>query len=173
MNDELQAIENRRRKVGISTRHLERVAGISAGYYWRLLNKHCPASSAVMRRLERALDELAGLGQKIGGKKWRGKVNSGRGDLGMVKAMLQERCLDVCRALLPGGKIEGRLYVAHDPVVGDWDRKPALKVRLTGNIGGWAAFRGEARTARHDILGLIEYIRGGDVADALRWAVIF
>jgi len=92
------------------------------------------------------------------------------GDLQLIKGELQARCVEVCRALLPAGKVEGRLYVASDPVQGDYDKKPALKVRLSGNVGGWAAFRGGAESARHDLLGLIEYVLGGDTRAALNWA---
>ncbi|YBV97544.1 toprim domain-containing protein [Phyllobacteriaceae bacterium JZ32] len=95
---------------------------------------------------------------------------NGRGDLQIIKQGLQDRAQEVCEKLLPDGRREGQNYVSHDPVQGDYDRKPTLKVRLRGNIGGWEQFRGGAEHARKDILGLVEYVLRTDTKGALAWA---
>ncbi|MRN49797.1 hypothetical protein GJU94_08115 [Brucella sp. 10RB9214] len=95
---------------------------------------------------------------------------NGRGDLQEIKEMLKDRAQEVCEKLLPNGRRDGNLYVSHDPVQGDYDHKPALKVRLRDNIGGWEQFRGGAEGARKDILGLVEYVLRTDTKGALAWA---
>lgn len=95
---------------------------------------------------------------------------NGRGDLQMIKESLKDLAQAVCEKLLPNGRREGNLYVSHDPVQGDYDHKPALKVRLSGNVGGWEQFRGGAEGARKDILGLIEYVLRTDTKGALAWS---
>lgn len=91
------------------------------------------------------------------------------GDLHLIKQGLQDRVVDVCEKLLPNGRRDGKHFVAHDPVQGDFDKTPALKILITGNRGGWSSFRGGAEHARHDILGLVEYILRTDTKGALAW----
>ncbi|WP_377299643.1 toprim domain-containing protein [Rhizobium sp. SGZ-381] len=93
-----------------------------------------------------------------------------RSDLPEIKQMLQDQIQSLCANLLPDGKPQGRLWVAHNPVTGDYSQTPEFKVALTRDVGAWKDWRtGEAG----DVLGLIGYINFSgqkNVRPALDWA---
>ncbi len=93
-----------------------------------------------------------------------------RGDLSEIKGLLQERIGDLCAVLLPRGRREGRLWVANNPITGDHDHEPALKVALNRDTGAWRCWRsGDAG----DVIGLVAYLQAGNTratAEALQWA---
>lgn len=91
-------------------------------------------------------------------------------DLPQIKDMLRDRIEDLCRALLPDGRRDGRLWVSHNPVTGDKGHEPALKVALNRDTGAWTDWRSGDKG---DVIGLIGYINTGRadaVGEALSWA---
>jgi len=87
MNEELKAIEERRRKASVPVCQLERLAALGVNYYRDLLAGRYRGSPAVMRRLERALDEWAGDGDK---NEMVGAVVVNRPFLGLVSVLICE-----------------------------------------------------------------------------------
>lgn len=92
-------------------------------------------------------------------------------DIRLIRDGLQQRVVDVCRNLLPTGQAQGKHWVSHDPVTGDYDRTPQLKVLISGErTGAWRAFRGGDEGAKHDLLGLVMYVQRTDAKGAILWA---
>ncbi|WP_057465790.1 toprim domain-containing protein [Pseudovibrio sp. POLY-S9] len=90
-----------------------------------------------------------------------------RNDLTEVKQGLKDRIEDLCALLLPDGNRRGRLWVAHNPVTGDYNQTPEFKVALTQDIGAWKDWR---TGDKGDVLNLIAYIKGKDFKEVLVFA---
>lgn len=90
------------------------------------------------------------------------------GDLAEIKRLLQDRIESLCRALLPDGRREGRLWVSADPVERDDAKLPALKVALDRDTGAWKNWR--APDAKGDVVALVAYVNRTDTRGALAWA---
>lgn len=100
-------------------------------------------------------------------------MRSRESDLDLIKDGLLDRAEDLCQQLLPDGRFEaGRSrWMAHDPVAGDYRKTPALSVALGGGKRGrWRNFRGTAGPAKHDLIGLIAYVKQTDTKGALAFA---
>lgn len=93
---------------------------------------------------------------------------SRQNDTPEIKQLLKDRIVDVCVRLLPDGRVQGRLWVAHNPITQDYRQSPEFKVALRGDIGAWKDWRtGE----KGDVFGLVEYCAGcSDFKDVIRWA---
>lgn len=91
-----------------------------------------------------------------------------RNDLPEIKQGLKDRIDALCRKLLPDGRRQGRLWVAHNPVTMDHAQSPEFKVALNRDIGAWIDWRtGE----KGDVIRLVEYCAaGGDFRAAMDWA---
>ena len=89
------------------------------------------------------------------------------GDIQDIKEMLHACVLEVCQECLPGGRRQGRLYVANNPVTGDYKKTPQTKVALDQDVGAWIDWRSNAKG---DIFKLIEYTQGTDFKGAMTWA---
>jgi hypothetical protein len=91
-----------------------------------------------------------------------------RNDLPEIKQGLKDRIDALCLKLLPDGRRQGRLWVAHNPVTMDHAQSPEFKVALNRDIGAWIDWRtGE----KGDVIRLVEYCAaGGDFRAALDWA---
>lgn len=88
-------------------------------------------------------------------------------DLPLIKEALKARVESLCRRLLPDGRRQGRLWVAHNPVTGDHKQSAEFKVALDRDIGAWKDWRtGE----KGDIIRLIEYCLRCDFRTALDFA---
>jgi hypothetical protein len=94
-------------------------------------------------------------------------VRQGKGDLDIVKAGLVDRIEEVCAQLVPGGRIEGGLWVANNPVTRDHGHTPAFKVRVRrGDAGAWRCWRSGDKG---DAIDLVAYCLKTDRAGALAW----
>lgn len=92
------------------------------------------------------------------------------GDLREIKQFLQDRIESVCRALLPDGRREGRLWVSNNPITNDHRHTPALKVALDRDCGAWIDYRSGDKG---DVLQLVAYcnrLHRSDVKGALEWS---
>jgi hypothetical protein len=90
------------------------------------------------------------------------------GDLDIIKAGLKDRVRELCERLLPHGREEGGLWVAHNPLGDDARKPPALKVRIRGgDLGAWRDWRGGDKG---DVIGLVAYVERTDVSGALTWS---
>lgn len=95
------------------------------------------------------------------------------GDLSLIKQGLIDRMADVCRRLLPNGRMEGGQWVSFNPVTHDDKpgRLPALKVRVRGGtVGAWKDWRSGDGS---DAIGLVAYLVTGDqrnTREALAWS---
>ncbi|CDZ67652.1 Hypothetical protein NGAL_HAMBI2605_59330 [Neorhizobium galegae bv. orientalis] len=88
-------------------------------------------------------------------------------DLPLIKEELKNRIESLCRQLLPDGRRQGRLWVAHNPVTGDFKQSAEFKVALDRDIGAWKDWRtGE----KGDVIRLVEYLHGCDFRTAVDWA---
>ncbi|MCF6368320.1 DUF7146 domain-containing protein [Rhizobium halophilum] len=88
-------------------------------------------------------------------------------DLPEIKQGLKDRVESLCQRLLPDGRRQGRLWVAHNPVTGDHRQTPEFKVALTRDIGAWKDWRtGE----KGDVIKLVEYLTGSDFKGAMSWS---
>jgi hypothetical protein len=88
-------------------------------------------------------------------------------DLPLIKEGLKSRITSLCPLLLPDGRRQGRLWVAHNPVTADHKQSAEFKVALDRDIGAWKDWRtGE----KGDVIRLIEYLHGCDFRQALDWA---
>lgn len=84
-----------------------------------------------------------------------------------IKEALKGRIVPLCEKLLPDGKAKGRLWVAHNPITGDYAQSPEFKVALTRDVGAWKDYReGE----KGDVIGLIAYLNATDFRGAMDWA---
>lgn len=88
-------------------------------------------------------------------------------DKAEVKEALKDRIADLCRRLLPDGRIDGRLWVADNPVMPDPRKMPAFKVALDGDKGAWKDWRSGDKG---DVLSLISYTQGLDFPGTMAWA---
>jgi Toprim domain len=93
-----------------------------------------------------------------------------RNDLPDIKQGLMDRIVEVCAALLPQGKREGRLWVSHNPFVNEARKEPALKVALTGDKGAWTDWRNGRGSYKGDVIGLVEFCNSVPTGQALMWA---
>lgn len=84
-----------------------------------------------------------------------------------IKQGLKDRIEELCRLLLNDGRRQGRLWVAHNPVTGDFSQTPEFKVALDRDKGAWIDWRSGDKG---DVIRLVEYCRQCDFADAMRWA---
>lgn len=91
-----------------------------------------------------------------------------RDDRDEIKEMLKARIEDLCFRLLPDGRRQGRLWVSHNPVTGDFSQTPEMKIALNRDVGAWRDWRsGEVG----DILKLISYLKGHtSFRDTMAWA---
>jgi hypothetical protein len=90
-----------------------------------------------------------------------------RDDTADIKQGLKDRIVELCARLLPDGQLQGRLWVAHNPVTCDHHKSAEFKVAVTRDIGAWKDWR----TGEHsDIIGLIEYCRQCDFREAMDFA---
>ena len=90
-----------------------------------------------------------------------------RREVELVKAGLKDRIGELCARLLPDGRPDGRLFVAHNPRTGDaasHPKEPALKVALDGDVGAWICWRSGDKG---DVMGLIGHCMGLDFAGAM------
>lgn len=94
---------------------------------------------------------------------------SPRNDLPEIKVALQARIADLCRKLLPGGRMEGGQWVCHNPqyaVNARADR--TFKVRISGGVAGaWIDWR---TGDKGDVIKLIEFCNRSNTGDAMKWA---
>ena len=89
-----------------------------------------------------------------------------RNDLAQIKTILQDRILDLARELAPDGKRSGKYWIALNPARND-HKRGSFWIALSGVPGSW---RDEATGDKGDVIQLIQYVRGGDFGDALRFA---
>ncbi|MBB3386008.1 MULTISPECIES: toprim domain-containing protein [unclassified Rhizobium] len=90
-----------------------------------------------------------------------------RDDTADIKQGLKDRIVDLCGRLLPDGQMQGRLWVAHNPVTCDHHKSAEFKVALTRDIGAWKDYRtGE----KGDVVRLIEYCRQCSFREAMDFA---
>lgn len=90
-----------------------------------------------------------------------------RDDRDDIKDLLKSRIDSLCQVLLPDGKRMGRLWVAHNPITGDYSQSPEFKVALNRDTGAWIDWRsGE----KGDVIGLICYCQACDFRQAMQWA---
>lgn len=90
-------------------------------------------------------------------------------NLAQVKALLQEKIIDLCGDLLPTGKQHaGGYWLAKNPHRDD--KRPSLVVYTTSRVpGAWKDFGAEQ--FRGDVILLIQFVeRLADTKEALRWA---
>lgn len=90
-------------------------------------------------------------------------------NLAEVKALLQDRILDLCKDLLPSGEQHhGGYWLAKNPHRND--KRPSLVVYTTARVpGAWKDFGAEQ--FRGDVILLIQFVeRLADTKEALRWA---
>ncbi|MUO96625.1 hypothetical protein GOZ80_14185 [Agrobacterium vitis] len=84
-----------------------------------------------------------------------------------IKEGLKKRIEALCARLLKDGKRHGRLWVAHNPITGDYAQSREFKVALTRDVGAWKDYRtGE----KGDVIGLIAYLNATDFRGAMDWA---
>lgn len=95
-------------------------------------------------------------------------------DLPEIKQGLKDRIDSLCQRLLPGGRRQGRLWVANNPVTGDHRQTPEFKVALDRDIGAWKDWR---TGDKGDVIKLVQYLTcGGDtksresLKQALDWS---
>jgi hypothetical protein len=88
-------------------------------------------------------------------------------DLPIIKQGLKDNIERLCRELLPDGRRQGRLWVAHNPVTGDHKQSPEFKVAMDRDHGAWKDWRtGETG----DVIKLISYIKGTDFRETMVFA---
>lgn len=88
-------------------------------------------------------------------------------DTAQIKEGLKARIDALCAKLLPDGRREGRLWVAHNPITNDHAKSREFKVALTRDVGAWKDWRtGE----KGDVIGLVAYCQATDFKGALDWA---
>lgn len=94
---------------------------------------------------------------------------SARNDLPEIKVALQARTADLCRTLLPDGRLEGGQWVCHNPQYAESARKDrTFKIRVSGGVAGaWIDWR---TGDKGDVIGLIAFCNRSSMGDALKWA---
>ena len=95
-----------------------------------------------------------------------------KSDLPEIRDGLQQRIGELCRRLLPRGRMEGGQWVSSNPTVAGDDRKvPALKVRVSGgDAGAWIDHRNGRDGHKGDVIGLVAYLMRTDTKGAMAWA---
>ena len=95
-----------------------------------------------------------------------------RSDIPEIRTGLQDRVGELCRELLPHGRMESGQWVSFNPrVSGDERKVPALKVRVHGgDTGAWTDHRNGRDGHKGDVIGLVAYLTGQDTKGALAWA---
>lgn len=95
-----------------------------------------------------------------------------RSDIPEIRVGLQERISELCRELLPHGRMESGQWVSFNPrVAGDERKVPALKVRVHGgDTGAWTDHRNGRDGNKGDVIGLVAYLTGQDTKGALAWS---
>ena len=94
-----------------------------------------------------------------------------RGDTDLVKQMLRDRIADLCRELLPEGKLQGGKWMAPNPFDPEAHKHvPALKVGVRGDPGAWTDWRMGRNGAPGDVIGLIMWRFNCDFGKAMQWA---
>ena len=89
------------------------------------------------------------------------------GDLQEIKQLLQAQAAGLVKHLIPEGHRSGNYWMAKNPT--RHDRRPgSFWISLAGGAAG--AWRDEATGDKGDIIGLIAYVHGSDVKEALKWA---
>lgn len=88
-------------------------------------------------------------------------------DTAQIKEGLKARIEALCVKLLPDGRRQGRLWVAHNPVTCDHAQSAEFKVALTRDVGAWKDWR---TGDKGDVIGLIQYCQATDFKGALDWA---
>lgn len=88
-------------------------------------------------------------------------------ELAQIKEGLKSRIDALCLKLLPDGRRDGRLWVAHNPVTGDHHKSPEFKVALTRDVGAWKDWR---TGDKGDVIGLVEYCLRTDFKGAMDFA---
>lgn len=88
-------------------------------------------------------------------------------ELLQIKEGLRARIDALCLKLLPDGRRDGRLWVAHNPVTGDHHKSPEFKVALTRDVGAWKDWR---TGDKGDVIGLVEYCLRTDFKGAMDFA---
>ena len=88
-------------------------------------------------------------------------------DRDAVKQGLKDRIEQLCRKLLPDGFRQGRFWISNNPVTGDYDKSPELKVALDKDIGAWIDWRSGDKG---DVIKLVEYLKQCDFPTAMDFA---
>jgi len=88
-------------------------------------------------------------------------------DTADIKQGLKDRIVELCGRLLPDGQMQGRLWVAHNPVTCDHHKSAEFKVALTRDIGAWKDWR---TGSSGDVIGLVEYCLQCDFREAMDFA---
>ena len=88
-------------------------------------------------------------------------------DTAQIKEGLKARIEGLCVRLLPDGRRQGRLWVAHNPITCDFAQSAEFKVALTRDIGAWKDWR---TGDKGDVIRLVEYCQATDFKGALEWA---
>lgn len=90
-----------------------------------------------------------------------------RSDRDEIKQGLKDRIEDLCARLLPDGRVEGRLWVAHNPVTRDFSQSKELKVAINGDVGAWKCWRSGDKG---DVINLVAYCLETDFRGAMDWS---
>lgn len=91
-----------------------------------------------------------------------------RNDLKDIKEALLQRIEDLCRQLLPRGRLEGGLWVTHNPLYHEKGKTPTFKVRVRGgDPGAWRDWRSGDKG---DVIGLVAHCLQTDIRGALAWS---
>lgn len=95
-----------------------------------------------------------------------------RSDIPEIRVGLQDRISELCRELLPHGRMESGQWVSTNPrIAGDERKIPALKIRIHGgDTGAWTDHRNGRDGHKGDVIGLVAYLTGQDTKGALAWA---
>jgi hypothetical protein len=94
-------------------------------------------------------------------------MTSRGGDLQDIKTLLQAQIAALCKHLIPDGHRSGNYFMAKNPTRHD-KHSGSFWVKIAGGVAG--AWRDEATGDKGDVIGLIAYIHGTDVKEALKWA---
>lgn len=88
------------------------------------------------------------------------------GDLHEIKLHLQRQVLALCKHLAPDGRRSGIYWIARNPTRND-RHAGSFYIWLSGAPGAW---RDAATGDQGDVIGLIQYVHGTDIKQALAFA---